>query len=450
MTAEQVLPRLLPDRPFLLIPVLCSLLLLQSPAFLCGQTTATADNRPSVTGVEGVTPATVGIVVLGETTSSGIPRYYTGTVIPRRSTETGFKRTGRIVTIEVEQGDRVRKGEVLAVLDTASLQANLKAVEAERRGAQAQLEELVAGPRSQTIAAAEASVEDLQAQSQQARSDHDRKLKLRDSGAISMQDFDNARLTLEAVEARLNAQRQVLEELRAGTRPEQIEAQRAVVAQLDAAIEGLTIELEESSLVAPFDAVVSRRMVDEGTIAAPGINLFRLVEVEAPEVWIGLPPDVVRSIGTGTVCPVEIGSDQRQARLTAVLPELDPATRTQTAVFTLETEAAEGITATSSELPAFGQTARLQLMQPVTQSGHWLPMHALARGERGLWSVMVAEPEQAGSEWATVRKEEVEIIQIDSERALVRGTLKNGDRAIISGTGKITLGQRVRVIESTH
>ncbi|HUS38675.1 MAG TPA: hypothetical protein VMX74_04455, partial [Pirellulales bacterium] len=117
-----------------------------------------------------------------------------------------------------------------------------------------------------------------------------------------------------------------------------------------------------------------------------------------------------------------------------LLPKLDPTTRTQTAVFQLSF-------ATSQELVP-GQLVRLELTKTVSQGGFWVPHTALLESQRGLWSVYVVGRETAAG-LTTARRQDVEALHTDSDRVLVRGTLRTGDQIITSGVHRIVPGQAI-------
>lgn len=380
-------------------------------------------------------------MILSVDMDSRVSRSYSGILKARRSTELGFRRTGLIQHVAIEEGDTVVQGAVLAELDTTALQAELQVAIAQRDAATALLRELTAGPRSQTIAAARARVTEAEALRNQAGILSERRSSLAGSAAISAQEIDDARYQLMASEGRLTAQKHELDQLLAGTRTEQLDAQQAEVKRMNAIISSLQVQLDQSQLRAPFDSVVSRRLVDEGGIVAPGVPVIRIVEQAPYEAWIGLPPKDAAELAVNQTYSLTIQDTVRTGRLKTILPELDPSTRTQTVILTLtEDQAMEG-ERTGDSAVALGQIVQLNLSQRIEQKGFWVPMSALVRGNRGLWSVyriVQMESEQ------TVQRADVEVIQIDSSRVLLRGTISAGDQIVTSGVQKLTSGQRVR------
>ncbi|WP_235006664.1 efflux RND transporter periplasmic adaptor subunit [Calothrix rhizosoleniae] len=371
-----------------------------------------------------------------------VNRFYTGTVVPRRSSSFGFERSGKLEQIFVDEGNRVKAGTLLASLSTKSLKAQQRELLAKRAQLVAQLKELQAGARSQTIAAARATVRNLRSQLRLASNKSRRRQELFSQGAISQEQLDEAITNVSALQARLDEAQSQLDELLAGTRGERIEAQKASIEQLDASIASLKIELEKSTLLAPFTGKISARLVDEGTVVAVGNPVFRLVEDGVLEARIGVPVTAANKLKIGRTLPVTIGENNYSTRVLSILPELDPNTRTTTVVLTLNSQAVGKVSP--------GQVARLQLTETISDAGYWLPTTALVKGVRGLWSCYVLGESDKSESFATasnqsfrVEQRDVEILHNTGDRVLVRGTLQTGDQVIINGTHRLVPGQLV-------
>lgn len=379
--------------------------------------------------------------------TSSLPRHYTGVLRATRSSGIGFKTTGRVMQVMVEEGDLVNEGEVIAELDANLIQAEIQVVTAQRAAAQALLDELIAGPRRQTIAAAKADVESSEARVEQARITFERLERLVQSDSVARQEFDDARKNLEALEKLNEAKLEALNELEEGTRAERIAAQRAQVEVLEAQLNSLEVRLDETKLLAPFDALVSTRFIDEGSVVSPSEPVLRLVEDLPPEAWIGLPAEVAIDLKLQDLFEISIGQREFLGRIKAILPELDNKTRTQSVVFEIS-ESLDPNSPRTIDLQEFaiGQLAQLKLTQEVSQEGYWLPIKALSRGTNGLWSALkLAELGDSFATTCTVKRTDLEVVQVDSDRVLVRGLINSGDRIVASGVHKLTSGQRVRI-----
>ena len=390
-----------------------------------------------------------------------VSRTYTGEIAAIRTSNLGFSRGGEIEEVLVEEGDRVNKGQLIAKLDIRNLQTQRQQLVAEKARAQAQLSELQTGARVEDINAAKAAVRDLEQQLKLQSKQKERREFLYDEGAIAREELDEFAFGEGALQARLDRARSNLAELENGTRPEQIAAQQATVEQLEASIADLDVTIDKSTLKAPFDGIVAKRELDEGTVANASQSVVRLMENVAPEARIGIPTDVVEKLQIGGIQNLKIGSQTYTAKVGSILPEVNINTRTQTVVFKLEPSAIAQINpaysiASTGGTPATafpaGQTIRLELMQEINTEGYWLPTDALTQGIRGLWACYVlTESEDAGN--YIVKQHSVEIIHqqgdkpngMASLRALVRGTLQPGDEIVASGTHRLVPGQRVQV-----
>jgi len=391
-----------------------------------------------------VSGVTVETVTVKPASGYEVTRSFTGEISAQRSSELGLERGGELTQVLVEEGDRVSKGQPLARLDTRNLQAQRKQLEARLSGALAQLEQLETGPRQEDIAAARARVRNLEKELELKEIQRSRREFLYQEGAISREQRDEFATQEEVLEARLDEAKSELEELLNGTRKEEIAAQRATVQELEASIEDIDVTLSKSVLKAPFNGIVSQRYIDEGTVIQTGQAVIRLVENALPEARIGLPTTMTNNLSIGSSQTVTINSQEFSATVSAILPEVDPETRTQEVFLKLDaygsvSDLRAAITKTSP-----GQTVRLIRKQTIDSEGYWVPLSSLTKGVRGLWTAYVVVESSEGDGWE-VQQQAVEILHQDSDRAYVRGTLQVSDRIVASGTHRLVPRQRVSV-----
>ena len=411
------------------------LLLLGTPAVY----TRVAGPRAEAANTDRVNVLPVETITVETITGYEVARAYTGEIAALRASELGFEQGGQLVEVYVQEGDRISAGAPLARLDISNLQTQRLQLEAEKARAMAQLAELEAGPRVEDIAAAAAAVRDLEQQLALEEARQTRRTLLYNEGAISREELDETSFSQGALEARLDQAQSNLEELQNGTRQEQIDAQRALVQQLDARIADLDVTIGKSTLKAPYDGIVSTRQVDEGTVLSAGQPVLRLVENAAPEARIGMPAEIANQLQVGSPQTLRLGVETYSAVVDSVLPEVDPETRTQTVIFRLESAAVSRISP--------GQTVRVELTETVPTDGVWLPTEALTQGVRGLWNCYILVPsDEASSDAYEVQPQVVEILHQEGDRVLVRGTLQPGDRVVASGIHRLVPGQQVQPI----
>ena len=412
-------------------------------------------------------------IAVKQVSSYQVPRIYTGEIAAIRNSDLGFERGGELTWVMINEGESVRAGDPLAKLDIRNLETQRLQVEAQKAQAQAQLAELQNGARAEDIAIAKAAVRDLEQQLTLQETQAQRRKYLYERGAIAQEQLDEFAFGADSLQAKLDQARSRLQELLNGTRFEQVDAQNAAVNQLQAQIQDINVNIAKSTITAPFDGIVAKRRVDEGTVVGTGQAVIELVEAAVPEARIGLPAEVVNQLQVGSTQAVRINNQSYQAKVDAILPEVEASTRTQTVVLKLDSTAVGKIEP--------GQTARLVIDETIQADGYWLPTGALTQGVRGLWTCYVLVPESRfrGSESAdntsfietpteensavgtsngtmVVEPRSVEIIQQESTstadgsqtRALVRGTLKPGEQVVISGIHRLVTGQPVRAISA--
>ncbi|QDU40370.1 Macrolide export protein MacA [Maioricimonas rarisocia] len=371
---------------------------------------------------------------------------FTGVVEPARTSQLGFERSGRVLELLVDEGERVEADQPLARLDTQALEIRSRELEAKRLEARAILAELRRGPREETIAAARANVEQFQAELELWTVTCSRNDRLRQNDAITEQQYDNARLNMSAARARLSAAKSQLRELEEGTRQEQLDAQDAVVAQLDANLALVETDLEKSVLRAPFAGTISKRLIDEGTVTSATATVFELVDTDHLEARIGLPADVASRLQPGQEKGLRKGTQHLAGRIRAVRPVLDPVTRTQVVIIDIVDDA--------SRQTVPGEVVRLDITETGDADGFWVPLSALAQGPRGLWSLYAVDPASADAQAAEannarVERRTVEVVHTEEDQALVRGTVYDGDRIVVNGLHRIVPGQLVRVVDDS-
>lgn len=364
---------------------------------------------------------------------------YTGTIVAARQTDLAFERPGRVLELLVDEGNRVSKDQPLAKLDQRHLTAARRQAKAQLSEANAVLTELEAGPRKETIAAAEAQLRSIVAQREVATRNLDRRRRLVDSRAISEEEFEESLYDLREIEAQVDSSQKVLDELVAGTRKERIAAQQARVEQLRAALSDIDHDLQDTTLVAPFDGAIAKRNLDEGAIITAGTVVFEMIEIAHPELWVGVPSRVAGRLSAGSRVSAEIEGSNYAASVRSIRPQLDATTRTQNVVLDITSSKNPD----TSLLPVPGQVARVMLPRTIQEPGFWVPVNALTPRKRGLWAVYVAEP--GSNKKPTVAARDVELLHTDGDRAFVRGALQTGEAIIAAGSHRIVEGQEVLI-----
>ncbi|MBD2563264.1 MULTISPECIES: efflux RND transporter periplasmic adaptor subunit [Nostoc] len=244
-----------------------------------------------------------------------------GKVVPVQSVNISPKNPGVLSQLYVEQGDRIQQGQILARMDSASIEAQRSQYRANLAQSQAQLAQALAGSRPQEIAQARARLAQAQAQLAQAQAGNrpqeiaqaqsqvdaaqakvnytseqvKRYQYLYKEGAEKKQLLDqaisedkSARASLEEAKKRLslvqsgtrteeivqrqaavNEARAALVLLEDGTRSEEIVQRQAAVAAAEAQLKGVQVQLDETIIRAPLSGIVTQKYANVGAFVTP-------------------------------------------------------------------------------------------------------------------------------------------------------------------------------------
>jgi HlyD family secretion protein len=207
---------------------------------------------------------------------------------------------GTVAIRAVDEGDRVARGQVLAVLDTVDLDLQRRQAEAESDVARANLSLLLAGSRIEDVRAARAEVALRQADFDGAASDLARAQSLFESQTGSEKARDDARIRRDMARAALDAAREQLARLEHGSRPEERAAARASLARATARVEALAQNVRDCTIRSPVTGVVTERLTEAGELLTAGSGVVVVSDLDRP--WL-------TAFVTGTELPrVRIGS----------------------------------------------------------------------------------------------------------------------------------------------
>ncbi|UGX87938.1 HlyD family efflux transporter periplasmic adaptor subunit [Phyllobacterium meliloti] len=193
-----------------------------------------------------------------------------------RQASLAFNGAERIAEVLVEEGDMVRKGQVLARLDTSRLAPQVQQAEATVAAQQAALLQLKNGSRPEEIAQSRANLESAQADAQNAKAQFERIRVLTANATSSKQDLDTAKAAAAVADAKVDVAKSALDLAIAGPRVEEISQSEAQLRGSEAQLALVHQQLVDAALLAPFDGVVRSRLMEPGEMAAPSKPVFSL------------------------------------------------------------------------------------------------------------------------------------------------------------------------------
>ncbi len=227
---------------------------------------------------------------------------------------------GRLTEVLVHEGQSVRSGDGLLVLDSSGEQVALSRADAALISAQAvwtasqaKYEKSMNGNRPEEIKAAEATVKRFQNEEDLAQLELDRTQQLIKDNAVPLDKLDRARTTLESARQSRENAAQNLALLQQGSRKEDIEAAKADVelaksrvAEAEAAVHNAKRDMELCSVQAPFDGAVVRRWLDPGAMVMPGQPVVSMFDPSTLRVDANIEEKYLNRVRIGDDVDIEI------------------------------------------------------------------------------------------------------------------------------------------------
>lgn len=212
----------------------------------------------------------------------------------------GSELEGRLSRVPVEEGQHVRAGEVIAILENADYLARVELASATVMQREAELERLVNGSRTEQRREAAASVHEAEAILAHAQTEQRRRRALRDFGAISRSEFDTADREMGVAAARLQASRERLSLVTDETRPEDLKRAKAELERARAQHKEATALLAKTSIRSPISGVILRKKLKTGeNVSAWGDPVVTLGDCSRLRVRVDVDENDVARLRVG-------------------------------------------------------------------------------------------------------------------------------------------------------
>lgn len=195
-----------------------------------------------------------------------------------------FRLAGQIHTLPIKEGDRVEKNQVIATLDTDSLEAMRGSARGDVAALAAVLDQLEEGSRQEDIESARAIAKAAESKLQNARDEFERYHPLHKQGAVSSSTFDTKETALKVAREDYNNAYQRLAELEKGPRHQEITAARGRLERAKWDLKRIELDIEHSTLTSSASGAVLVKANEVGEVVLPGATVATVAEID--EVWL--------------------------------------------------------------------------------------------------------------------------------------------------------------------
>jgi multidrug efflux pump subunit AcrA (membrane-fusion protein) len=254
-----------------------------------------------------------------------------GTIFPKEQATVSAKIASQIKSMGVIKNKQVKAGEVLAVLETRDLQAQVAEAEGALQEARHSLEGLSLGSIPQTVAQDDKAIRDAQANLRNAKATYDRRIVLFGQGGISKKDVEASELAVTTAENDLRLAETAARLHKTAISPNDRAQAEAKVKQAQDHLNTLNAQLSYADIRSPISGTVTDQFQFQGEYAAPGAKLFTVMDLS--EVIVKAPfADVVAStlkVGDPAVIkPTDQPNLELDGKISLVSRAGDPTSRT--------------------------------------------------------------------------------------------------------------------------
>ena len=231
-----------------------------------------------------------------------------------------------VLKFDVNRGDHVRAGQLLAVLENKDLAAAVTENQGVYEQAQADYANTIASTLPQQVQAAKADAENAKAALGAAQQVYDSSKNLFEQGALAKRQLDQAQVALIQAQTQDQAAEQKLQKMEAVSNAAQQKSAAGQLAAAQGKYQGAQAQLAYSEIRSPIAGVVTDRPLYQGEMAAAGTPLITVMDVSRIVARAHIPEDQAESLKVGD--PAEIasldGKDKTSGKVTIVSPALDP------------------------------------------------------------------------------------------------------------------------------
>ncbi len=204
--------------------------------------------------------------------------------IDTRTVNVGFRFLGKIENITKDEGEIVKKDEVLVKLDTASLEKSLEELNEKIFASKLELSKLQTGYRQEEILEAKAAMEEAIENLNKTKDTYNRQTNLFKTKSTSEENFTISQLNYKQALATLDKAKALYELRKNGYRDEDIKIQESNLKSLEIQAEKLKIDLNDSIIKAPVYGVVLTRFKEIGAITNAGESILEIAKTD--EFWV--------------------------------------------------------------------------------------------------------------------------------------------------------------------
>lgn len=216
------------------------------------------------------------------------------------------KNSGLILKINFDEGNKVKAGDTILVIEHEQLELQLSQAIALKNAAEAQYELMKKGAREEDIVQAEQNLNQAKINYESAERDKQRLEKLIESNTVSQKQFEDAVSRFELTKAQFLTAKENLNKVRKIFRNEEIKSAKANYDKAIAGVELIKKNIKDCHVTTPIDGFISKMYVENGELVSPMTSLFKVVNLEKLELMIYVSTEELAYVKLGQKVDIKI------------------------------------------------------------------------------------------------------------------------------------------------
>lgn len=352
----------------------------------------------------------------------------TGTLEPTEEALVSFEVAGRLVALHRNEGDQVKKGEVLAQIDSSTYALQYQQANSLVEQSGASLQKVNNGAREQELIQAKALLEKAKIAYNKAQEDYQKYEKLYKENAISKDAYENIQDQWALAQRDLTTAEQAYSLTVQGARSEDRAIQRSTYDQAVISKQQAALSLEKTQLKAPISGTIISKLTSAGELIGVGTPVYRIGNVETLKVVLPVPDREIHAWRVGETITLSLYGSKREGRVSKIYP----ATNQSTGTIGVE------VTVPNPQRDWFAGQVVKASKKIAGKAGIFVPVEAvISRGGETPY-VFLLENGKAVKKAVTIGEIQDNLLEVTSG-------LQEGDQLVIKGVDRLFDGDRIEL-----
>lgn len=356
-----------------------------------------------------------------------------GTLQPLQEVTVSFEVSGRINSLNVQEGTTVNVDDVLASVDSKDYELQVQQAQANVDKAQAVLSQTVKGARAQQLVEANLKLQQAETDYNQALTDFKRNEALYKSGYISQSDYEKSENSLSSAERNRDAAKQAYSLTAEGATEEEKQQANSAYAQTLSVKEQAELALSKTSLKSPIKGVIISKYISQGQLVSAGTAAYKIGDIDKLKVTLPVPDYEISSWKTGDKVSVNLYNESMDGQVTNIFSA------------TNESTGSINVEVTIDNAKHNWHPGQVVTCDHKTNSGVaiFIPKEAVISSGSSTPYVFLLKDNKAV-------KTDVKIGELKNNKLEIKLGINEDENLIIEGADRLSNGDKVKALESDN